>query len=123
MTLFIIIFGILTCLAGIVIFVNPQLVFGFLQKHSDKIELHILAVTIRLILGAVLIAQSVESKYPLIIEIFGWISIIAAIVFAAIGRRKFTYLMSWALSQVKNRGRIGGIIATIFGAFLVHAFI
>ena len=57
MTVFIIIFGTLTCLAGIVIFVNPEIVFGFLRKHSDKIELQILAIAIRLVLGAFLIRK------------------------------------------------------------------
>jgi len=36
MTLFIIIFGTLTCLAGIAILVNQEIVFGFLRKNSDR---------------------------------------------------------------------------------------
>lgn len=123
MTLFIIIFGTLTCLAGIVILVNPEIVFGFLRKYSDKIELQILAVAIRLVLGAFLIYQSGDSKYPFVIEIIGWLSIVAAVFFAVIGRNKFSKLMAWALSLVKTLGRVGGVIASAFGAFLIHAFI
>jgi hypothetical protein len=123
MILFIIIFGTLTCLAGIVILVNPEIVFGFLRKNSDKIELQIVAVTIRLILGAFLIYQSGASRYPFAITIIGWLSIVAAVFFAVIGRNNFSRLMTWALSQVKNLGRVGGVIASAFGAFLIHAFI
>jgi len=123
MTLFIIIFGTLTCLAGIVILVNPGVVFGFLRKNSDKIELHILAVAIRLLLGAFLIYQSGASKYPFVIEIIGWLSIVAAVFFVVIGRSNFSKLMVWALSQVKTLGRVGGVIASAFGAFLIHAFV
>ena len=123
MTVFIIIFGTLTCLAGIVIFVNPEIVFGFLRKHSDKIELQILAVAIRLVLGAFLIYQSGASKYPFVIEIIGWLSIVAALFFAVIGRNNFSKLMAWALSRVKTLGRVGGVIASAFGAFLIHAFV
>ena len=123
MTLFIIIFGTLTCLAGIVIIVNPEIVFGFLRKYSDNIELHISAVAIRLVLGALLIYQSGASKYPLVIEIIGWLSIVAAVFLAVIGRNKFSRLMAWALSHVKTLGRVGGIIASAFGAFLIHAFV
>lgn len=123
MIVFIIIFGTLTCLAGIVIFVNPQIIFGFLRKHSDRIELQILAIAIRLVLGAFLIYQSGASKYPFAIEIIGWLSIAAALFFAVIGRNNFCRLMSWALSFVKTLGRVGGVIASAFGAFLVHAFI
>ncbi len=123
MTIFIIIFGALTCLAGIVILVNPELVFGLLQKNYAKIELQILAVALRLILGVILIVQSADSKYPFVIEIIGWLSIVAAVFFIVIGRNNFLKIMSWALSQVKTLGRIGGVIASAFGAFLIYAFI
>ncbi len=90
MTLFIIIFGTLTCLAGIVILVNPEIVFGFLRKHSDRIELQIFAVAIRLHHGVFLIYQSGASKYPFVIEIIGWLSIVAAVFFAVIGRNNYS---------------------------------
>lgn len=123
MTLFIIIFGALTFLTGIVIFVNPEVVFGFLRKNCHKLELHILAISIRLVLGVFLIYQSGSSKYPFAIEIIGWLSIIAAVLFAVIGRNNFIKLMNWALSHVKTLGRVGGVIASTFGAFLIHAFV
>ncbi len=123
MTLFIIIFGTLTCLAGMVILVNPEIVFGFLRKNSDKIELQILAVAIRLVLGAFLIYQSGASRYHFVIEAIGWLSIVAALFFAVIGRNNFIQLMAWALSQVKTLGRVGGVFASAFGAFLIYAFV
>ena len=123
MTIFIIVFGALTCLAGIVILINPEIVFGLLRKNSDKIELHVLAVAIRLVLGAFLIYQSGASKYPFVIEIIGWLSIAAAVFFAVMGRNNFIKLMAWALSQVKLLGRFGGVFASAFGAFLVYAFV
>jgi hypothetical protein len=123
MTLFIIIFGTLTCLAGIVILVNPEIVFGFLRKNSDKIGLQILAVAIRLVLGAFLIYQSGASKYPFVIEIIGWLSIVAAVFLAVIGRNNFKRLISWALSLAKPFGRVGGVVAVCFGAFLIYAFV
>lgn len=123
MTEFIIIFGVLTSLTGLVILVDPEIVFGFLRKHYDKIAVHILAVVIRLILGIFLIYQSGMSKFPFVIEIIGWLSIIAALIFAVIGRNNFNRLMTWALSQVKTMARVGGVFASAFGAFLVYAFV
>jgi len=123
MTILVILFGALTLLAGLVISINPEYVFGFLRKHFEKIELYILAVVVRLLLGILLIYLSGVSKYPLVIEIIGWISIVAALVFLVIGRAKFNKLMAWALSLVKPLGRVAGIIAMAFGAFLVYAFV
>ena len=123
MTLLIIIFGALTLLAGIVIVINPEVIFGFLRNNLDKLVLHILAVVIRLVLGALLIYQSNISKFPFVIEVIGWLSIVAAIFLAVMGRRNFNRLMLWALSLSKPFGRVGGILAVAFGAFLIYAFV
>jgi hypothetical protein len=123
MTILIIIFGTLTLLTGIIITINPENIFGLLNKHTEKLELQILAIVVRLIIGALLIYQSDASKYPLVIEIIGWLSIVAAIFFTVIGRNNFIRLISWALSLAKPFGRFGGIVAVCFGAFLVYAFV
>lgn len=123
MTLLIILFGALTLSAGIIIIINPEIIFSYLRKNLDKLSLHILAVTVRLIIGVLLISQANVSTFPLTIEILGWLSIAAATIFALIGRRNFKRLMSCALSLLKPFGRIGGIFAAAFGAFLIYAFV
>jgi hypothetical protein len=89
----------------------------------DKLVLHILAVVVRLVIGVLLIYQSNVSKFPFVIEIIGWLSIVAAIFLAVMGRHNFNRLMSWALSFLKPFGRVGGVFAAAFGAFLVYAFV
>ena len=123
MTVLIIIFGALTLLAGIVIVINPEIIFGFLRNNLDKLVLHILAVAVRLVIGALLISQSNVSEFPFVIEIIGWLSIVAAISLAVMGRRNFNRLMSWALSVLKPFGRVGGVFAAAFGTFLIYAFV
>jgi len=85
--------------------------------------MQILAIVVRLVLGVLLIYQSGASKYPLVIEIIGWLSIVAAVFFTVIGRNNFKRLISWALSLAKPFGRVGGVVAVCFGAFLVYAFV
>ena len=123
MNTLIIIFGALILLAGIVILVNPEIIFGFLSKHIDKMELQVLAIVVRLAIGVLLVQQSGASRYPLAIEIIGWLAIAAAVIFTVIGRNNFRRLMSWALSLTKPYGCIGGIVAAGFGAFLMYAFV
>ncbi len=122
MTLLIIVFGVLTLLAGLVILVNPETLFGYFSRHIDEPWLQVTAVVVRLILGVMLILQSGVSRFPLVIEVIGWISILAAVLFAVIGREKFKRIMGWALSLRKPYGRIGGLLAVGFGAFLVYSF-
>jgi hypothetical protein len=123
MTLIIILFGALTLLAGMIIAINPEIIFGYLRNNVDKLSLHITAVVVRLIIGALLISQASISSYPMAIEILGWLSIVAALTFAVMGRDNFKRLMSWALSLLKPFGRVGGVFAATFGAFLIYAFV
>jgi hypothetical protein len=123
MSVVIIAFGALTLLAGIVIIINPEIVFGFLKKHLEKLELQILAIVVRLVLGALLIYFAGVSRFPVVVEVIGLLSIIAAITFVVIGRNNFKKLMSWAMSFQKSYGRVGGFVAVCFGGFLVYAFV
>ena len=123
MTTLIIIFGALVLLAGVIIVINPEIIFGYLLKNLDRLAIHILAVLVRLIIGALLVSQSSLSRYPLVIEILGWLSIVAAVSLAVMGRHNFHRLMSWALKILKPYGRVGGVFAAAFGGFLIHAFI
>ena len=123
MALLIIMFGALTLLAGFIIIFNPEILFGFLRNNLDKPALHVVAVVVRLALGVLLISQAGISRFPMIIEALGWLSIIAALTFAVIGRRNFTRLMSWALSLSIPFGRFGGVFAAAFGIFLIYAFV
>ena len=123
MNYIVILFGIATLIAGIVIVINPETVFGLLRRKLESLNLHILAVVVRIILGVALIICAAESKYPTAILILGWISIVAAAVLGVMGRTNFKRLMSWALGLAPSFGRIGGLLAILFGGFLVHAVI
>jgi hypothetical protein len=116
-------FGAATIVAGIIILINPDSIFGLLRRNLESLSLHILAVVVRIIIGIALIKYAAESKYPAAIQILGWMSITAAFIIGIMGRQNFKKLMSWALNLKPSMGRIGGIIAILFGGFLLHAVI
>lgn len=123
MTSLIIAFGLMTFLAGVIIVVNPEIIFGIIRNNLEKVSLQVLAIGIRVVLGILLIQYASQSKFPTVIEIIGWLSIAAAVTFSLIGRRRFLSLMTWALSLLKPYGRVGGLIAMAFGGFLIYAFV
>jgi hypothetical protein len=123
MNYIVILFGAATLVAGIIILINPETVFGLLRRNADSLGMHILAVVVRIILGVALILCAAGSKYPTAILIIGWISVAAATVLGVMGRTNFKRLMSWALGLAPSFGRIGGLLAILFGGFLVHAVI
>ena len=123
MTFVLIAFGVFLLVGGITLILNPTIIFTLLKENGDKFELHIAAVLVRLVLGLLFIYLSDVSKYPLAIEFLGWIFIIASIVLAAIGRKRFMQLMSWVLSLAEPFARVAGIFAVSFGSFIIYAFI
>ena len=123
MSILIIIFGVLMLLAGISLITKPEIIIRVLRDNSNKLWLHIGAVVVRLLLGALLIYQASVSRFPVTMEVIGWIAIFAAIVFTIIGRNNFKRLISWAFSLVDPFGRIGGVLAICFGSFLIYAFV
>ena len=123
MTNIILLFAFLTFIAGIIILFDPEIVFGVIRDNLDKVGLQVIAVALRLVLGILLVEYASVSRFPLIIEVLGWLSIAVAVTFMLIGRANFLRLMNWALSLLKPYGRIGGIFAAGFGAFLIYAFI
>jgi len=123
MNYIIILFSAATIVAGTIIVMHPETVFDLLRRKMDSLGLHISAVVVRLIIGAALVMYAAESKYPTAILILGWISIAAAAVFGIMGRTKFIGLMSWALGLAPSLGRVGGVLAILFGGFLIHAVI
>lgn len=116
-------FAILTLLAGGVIVVRPQAIYGLIGKYADAAGLQVLAVIIRLILGVALIASASASKFPLVLQMLGWLTLVAALVMGCIGRRRFAALINWAVSLKPVYHHLGGIVAVLFGVFLVYAVI
>ena len=80
-----------------------------------------LAVIVRLLLGIALIIAAPASKFPVALTALGWLAIIAAIFIGAIGRARFSKLMTWVLGIPTNLGRVSGIFTILFGGFLVYA--
>jgi len=123
MNYIIILFATATIVAGVIIVINPETMFGMLRRKLESLGLHILAVVVRIILGVALMMYATDSRYPTAISILGWISIVAASVLGIMGRTNFKRLMSWALSVAPSFGRIGGLLVIIFGCFLIYAVV
>jgi len=118
----ILIISALILLAGVIILVSPDLIFGYLRENQDKLYIYVAAIMVRLLIGMLLVTQSKHSRFPVAIETLGWLSIVAAICFVIIGHRNFKRLLSWTLSKFTRFRRLGGVVGAIFGGFLLYAY-
>lgn len=122
MRITIVIFGILLILAGLSLVVDPDIIYDFLIGKEDKLWLYIIALSVRLLLGAFLIISASKSKYPIAIRVFGIIFIVAAVIIIFIGHENFQDLISTLIPELRPLGRIGGLLSMALGGFFVYAF-
>lgn len=123
MVVAIISFGLLVMAAGLIMITNPAMIGRTLRTVAARPGIHIAAVLVRLVLGVLLIRLADASKFPLVVAVLGWIAVIAAIVLAVIGRRRFIAVLRWAISLANPYVQLAGACAAGFGAFLAYAFI
>jgi len=117
------IFGALTFLFGIAIAVRPEPIFRFLGGYSTSLSAYVSAVLVRLFLGLALISCSAPSKFPITLQVIGWLSLAAAIITAFLGRQRFQALITWAVNIAPLYHHLGGFAAMSLGAFLVYAVV
>ena len=119
----IILFGGLMTIAGIVLLIRPVLIIDFIESSGDKVWLYISAIVVRILMGWILIQYSVYSKSPLILEVLGWLVIVAALAFLLMGHSRFVRFLRWIIGIFKPFGWLAGVFAMVFGVFLVYAFL
>ena len=114
-------FGILMILAGIALLLHPEPYFRLLGQYSASLVTHLLVIVVRLVFGAALVAYAAQSKFPVALEILGWIAFVAALILMMIGRQRFIALINWAARTAPRYHRLSGAIAIVFGGFICYA--
>ena len=117
----IILFGVLIITVALVMLIRPIPFTNYLRHYSTTISMQVLAVVVRIILGLALILYADQSKFPIILEIIGWLSVAAAITVAVIPHVQFERLISWVLDRSEHYVWVGALAALGFGVFLVYA--
>jgi len=121
MVYIVLIFSALTFLAGIAITIKPKTIFRFLDGYSELFVMHVMAVILRLIIAVALISCSAQSKFSITLQIIGWLSLVAAIILALIGRQRFKALINWVVSIAPLYHHLGGFVTMVLGGFLFFA--
>jgi len=119
MKLAIVIFGALICLAGLMILVTPQKFKSVMNNWTGQPRF-LFAVIVRIVFGAILLAEAANLKYPLAMQIIGGISIVAAIAILLIGKDRLDRFIAYWMRLSDKVLRIWSVFALAFGAFLIY---
>ena len=115
----IVLFGVLICLAGLTILIVPEKFKNIMNRWTGQPRF-LFAVIVRVVLGAILLSEAANLKFPLAMKIIGAISILAAVVLLLVGQERMDRFIDWWMRMSDNLLRFWSIFAFVFGAFLIY---
>ena len=119
MKLIIALVGALICLAGLLILVSPQKFKNAMNSFAGR-RRFVFAIGSRLVLGAILLAEAANLRFPLAMKVIGAISIIAAIGILIARQQRMDRIIDYWLRKPDNFLRVWSVFAFAFGAFFIY---
>lgn len=77
------------------------------------------AVSVRVVLGVCLLVAAPASRFPLIFQVIGGLSLFAAVALPIVGRRRIMEMLGWFEQLPALALRCWLVVGSAFGAFLV----
>jgi len=117
----IIVFGLFVVVAAGSLALRPKTLTEFLLRHAAETWLHVLAAAMRILIGVALLLYASQSRFPMTLQILGWVAVAAGIIVALVPPSKFKQLITWAFERFGSYTRAAALAALVFGVFLIYA--
>ena len=112
-------FGVLICLGGLTILILPEKFKNIMNRWTGQPRF-LFAVIIRVVLGAILLSEAANLKFPLAMKIIGAIIILAAVVLLLVGQERMDRFINWWMKQSENVFQVASVLAIAFGGFFIY---
>jgi hypothetical protein len=122
MTLLVAVLGLLIVLLGLLGLARPAR-FRSMFTTMDGHTRFILAIVIRLAMGALLWWLADELRHPQVMRIIAVIAVVAAVGILVMGRKRLDSLVDWWLGKSDSVLRVSALFAATFGGYLVFVAI
>jgi uncharacterized membrane protein len=119
MTIVVAFLGAMIALAGLVGVASPAHFRGAFTEISPRAR-YIMAIVIRLAMGALLWWLADELRHPHVMRILAVIAVAAAVVLLFLGQDRLDRFVDWWLARPDSVMRLSGLLAAAFGAYLVY---
>jgi hypothetical protein len=117
----IVVFGLFVIVMTGMLAFRPKLITDFMLRHAAETWMHVLAAVMRIIIGVALLLYASQSRFPLTLQILGWITVAAGVIVALIPPSKFKQLIIWAFGRFGDYTRIAALAGMILGVFIIYA--
>jgi hypothetical protein len=95
-------------LLGISLLSMPGMIIGYIENNIGHTSLYIAARA---------------SRYPGVLKVLGGLFILAAVILILVGQERFQHFISSLIPEVKPFASLAGVIAILFGGFVIYAFL
>ena len=113
--------GAVICLVSLWGFISPEKFWKMVNGVMDKDWAIYFAVILRLLLGAALILAAAQSRFPMVLQVLGWLAVIAAVAILFMGRDRLKKFIAWFQRMTNTTVRVWLLFGFAFGVFLVYA--
>ena len=112
--------GVVIAVIGAIRVASPHRLIMLLDRLQSRTRFW-LAVTMRGVFGAVFLAVAPDCRHPLVVQVVGVVSLVAALGLLAMGRERLDAFIGWWLSRPPTLIRFSATAAIAFGILLVYA--
>lgn len=120
MVLLVQIFAAFVALIGFLGLFTPAKLVGMVAALFDGIAGLWVAVSLRLVIGVLLLLTASASRFPLVFQIIGAISIVSAVVAVFMGQERIKNFTMWFVRKPAGFTRLWSLIAIAFGVFIYY---
>ncbi len=113
--------GIVTGIAAILLLINPELCFEFGRKYFVSTKFQYGTAILSLVLALALYFASSTTRFPAVFEIVALFTLVGGVICVALPPADFKSIVSWELKVFLPYGRVLGIWYGIVGGFLIYA--
>lgn len=121
MNLVVIAIGLSMIVIAAAMLVRPAQFSGRMKGYAGTTSLYVFELAMRFTLGAVLILTAGDSRFPMLLQTIGGVSIAAGAILVMLPRVRFERLITWLLDRFGNYLRMGSLVPFLFGGFLIYA--
>ena len=121
MTLLVALFGAAIAGLGILGFVRPRRLVGFVESTMQSRAGLYWAMGLRVVLGLLLLAAASESGFPKVLRVLGTISLVVAAISPLVGFARLRRVVQWWSDRSASLVQAWSLVTVGFGAFLIYA--
>lgn len=114
------VFGLVMVVISLIAVVKPEAWGQMILKFVRFPYFHPFEILIRVVFGTLFVVYADETKFPLTVEIVGFVLLGVAVALSLITPSRHRRVAHWLVEKLSKYFRPAGFVSLTFGAFLIY---